>query len=99
MKRRGFIQGLLGLAALAVAPTVPAQLIQTESDRFLAEAATGLIRNKVFYLDGPVTLIGVRNLTIDSCSFFCKNVGDKALLTLDDCEGLTIMNCLFQGDA
>lgn len=96
MNRRGFIRGLVGLAALAAAPTLPAKLIQTEQERFLAEAATGVVRGKVFYLDGPVVLSGIHNLLIDECTFFLKNLGSQAALMIDDCSGLIISNCVFK---
>lgn len=98
MNRRGFIRGLVGLAALAAAPTLSAKLIQTEQKRFLAEAATGVIRGKFFYLDGPVVLSGIHNLLIDECTFFFKKFGNQSALIINDCSDLTISNCLFESE-
>ena len=97
--RRGFIRGLVGLAALAAAPTLPLAIAKTQQELFLEEAVGGVIRGKVFYLDGPITLKGVKNLIIDECSFFCKYIGDKAMLTIEDCDGLWLTNCTFHGDS
>jgi hypothetical protein len=46
MNRRGFLKGLAGLAALACAPGIPAALAESQHERFMRLAATGLIENQ-----------------------------------------------------
>ena len=70
INRRGFLKGIGALAALAVAPSIPAALVQSEMDRLMAKIATGVVRDEIFYLDGPVILSGVNNLRITQCKFY-----------------------------
>lgn len=96
MNRRGFISGLLGLAALSVAPTLV--LSETDKEKFLKEAATGRIVGKTFYLDGPVTLHNINNLVIDQCIFYCNLLPNEPLLSVNNCKNLVIQNSNFQGN-
>ena len=97
MNRRGFLQGFAALAACAVAPTIPAALVQTEVDRLMAKIATGLVEGETFYLEGGIVLDGIRNLTINRCHFYMigKPSNEPMITVSKNCDGLTITNCTF----
>jgi hypothetical protein len=93
MNRRIFIKGLAGLAALLVAPTVPARLVETEKARFLRMMKTGLIESQTFYLDAPIEIDYVNNLVIRNCVFKLKNGG--CLHLGEHCQRCVIERCTF----
>ncbi len=99
MDRRGFIRGIAGLAALSVAPWVKPEEIDTGMRVFLKEARTGLVYRKTFYIEGPVRLVKLRDLVIDSCLFYQTGIGAHRehpyRVVITDCHNVSMMNCIF----
>lgn len=99
--RRTFIRGLLGLAALAVAPSIPLSLVRSEQEKFLASVKDNIVEGKTFYLKQPVVLNDINNLTILNCKFVAMENYSGPLIEIgDNCYGVVIQYCKFYyGDA
>jgi hypothetical protein len=97
MNRRGFLKGFAALAAVAVAPTIPAALVRSEIDRLMAKIATGVVENETFYLDGGIVLQGMKGLIINHCRFVFRQIGEnEPFVTVGDgCDRISITNCAF----
>lgn len=93
--RRSFVKGL---AALAVAPSIPLSLIQSEKDKFLSSIKDGVISNQKFYLTQPIVLRDLHNLTIDHCWFIATKKFRGPILDVDNCKNLRIQFCTFYLD-
>lgn len=66
--RRGFLQGFLALAALAVAGPSLSAISPDDRARLLASAASGLVEHQHFLLREPVAL-DIEGLTLRHCTF------------------------------
>ena len=81
--RRTFIKGLAAFAALAVAPAIPAALVETEHQRLFRLMRTGLIEGETFYLDHGILLRDVHNLIVRNCNFiFTEDISDGPALEI-----------------
>ena len=95
INRRGFLKGIGALAALAVAPSIPAALVQSEMDRLMAKIATGVVSGETFYLDGPIVISGVNNLRITECRFVFKMSAPwEYLVKIEDAQNLIFSSCV-----
>lgn len=101
VNRRQFIRGLVALAATAVvvdkASGIATLLSETERERFLKQARTGVIRNEWFEFNQPVVLEGFENLLITDCHFIFHDLkaGEFGLTIGAGCQHLTVTNCMF----
>lgn len=101
VNRRQFIRGLVALAATAVvvdkASGIATLLSDTERERFLKQARTGIIRNEWFEFRQPVVLEGFENLHITDCHFIFHDLkaGEYGLTLGKGCRYVTISSCAF----
>ena len=96
MKRRGFLQGIAALAALAVAPSIAAPARSAEHQRFIEMMKTGRVANQIFYLDGPIIIDGVNDLIIECCIFEFSRGHKGYLVEITNSRNLVIQNCDFR---
>jgi hypothetical protein len=97
MNRRLFLQGIAGLATLAVA-SKGLPLPASARARIIEKARSGILCNECFELTEPVTLSGLENLTIVSCSFTMRgDAGGEPFLKISGCRNLHIDRCSFDG--
>ena len=99
MNRRAFIQGIAGLAALAITPNLLAKdklVIQTRLEKLIQ---SGLVQDEVFYCKSPILLRNIKNLVIKNCTFiFADQIpANISMIEIEGtCESLVITSCNFQ---
>lgn len=94
MNRRGFIRSFAALAAFSVTPKTFAKLAPTDRERLIAAMQTGVIRNQMFLLDGPIVM-DVPKLIVNGCMFTFRNMHkDDVAITLKN-HNFTFMHCMF----
>jgi len=89
--RRQFIGGVAGLAVcLVVNPDI---VLESEVERFLREAETGVVSGYTFKFDKTAVLNGFKNLTITKCTFIADH--PNHIFEISNCNDLKITDCTF----
>jgi hypothetical protein len=96
MDRRGFLKSIAAVALLATVPGASAKEANATFNRVLKQANGGIIKDEIFYIDGPVILKGLRGLTILNCQFLSIVADIPYWLNIDDCENVNIYSCVFR---
>lgn len=97
--RRGIIQGLGGLAALAVIPSTRRAIPLGQQDLFVRLAKkNGVVRDAEFLLDGPIVLTDISNLVVERTIFRASHrfpAGEPMLHISGTCSNFKFVKSTF----